>query len=143
MGQDGPAENQVEGDAPVSVAKKTSVRVGCAIVAAFLLFVLSVSLLFYRYVTVHEPDTGIYFTGNSALAGATITVRSKHANRPYETQLNPHNRYHARFYLGAGTYEVEVTAGDGEVIYRGEVDLYADYPINIDLTRFRPDTRPS
>lgn len=119
------------------------IAVGSAIAAATVLFVLCASLLFYRYLTVHEPQSGIRVQGNSSLDEAIVTVQLKRGTRAWETRLQHSARYAARFFLDPGSYDVLVTTAEGDVIYHDEVELYAGEPEVIDLARLRPQTQPS
>jgi len=117
--------------------------VGLAIAAAALLFLGCVSLLFYRYSTVHEPSSSLRVLADSSLTGGIVSVQSRGSRRLLEVRLVPRLGYSARFYLDPGTYDLSVITAQGDVICAESVDLYAGHPVIIDLRKLKPDTRPS
>lgn len=124
-------------------SKRERFWVGFSIAAAALLFLLSASLLFYRYTTVHEPTSGIHVLGNAALDGAIVSVQARSTPSPLEARLTRRWNYALRFVLDPGTYELSVTTPDGEVVHSEELELYSGRAETIDLSKLKPDTRPS
>jgi hypothetical protein len=126
--------------------KKTIGRRGIAVfigvAAAFTVFGLTAGLLYYRFLTIVQPDCSLVVTADSSYAGDVVIVSSP-VMEPLQGTLSAADRFSIHFFLNAGAYDVQVVDKDGVTIYEAHPDLYPSFPRAIDLTRLKPQTSPS
>ena len=83
-----------------------------ALAAAAAIFVLSASVIYYRFMTTPETDCSVIVSGNPSLDGYSVTVERITSDltkkRNLSDTLNKTNLYNARFFIPSGTYRVEV-----------------------------------
>jgi len=111
-----PAAVPPEGEEPAPL--KATFRgplAAASVVMAAILFVLAIVLLYYRWVTVTQPNSLVEVQGNSALTGAVVTVRGPGLKAPLVTTLDPQDGYRPRFFLNRGSYTLTVTRDDEPV----------------------------
>ncbi len=107
------------------------------ILATVLLFIAAQGLLFYRWVTVREPNSVLVVIGSEALRGAEVKVEGVGLHKPYQVKIGDAERLTLPFYLDRGTYTLTVTM-NGETIYHLDFNIAADYMQQVDLSKFRP-----
>lgn len=79
-----------------------------------------VAVLFYRWVSLAEPEYMLIIAGTPAWAGATVTVDNVTLQKPHVRTLGGENGLKLPFYLDRGTYTVRIER-DGETIIDDEV----------------------
>ncbi len=121
----------------------TRLSVFLGLTAAFGVFVVAAGVLYYRYLTVQPPTCSVWVMGDSTLDGTTITVSSPSLETPLRDTIQPVTRFSARFFMNPGTYHIVITDKDGKTLFDDRVDLYPSFPFGVDLTRSKPETRPS
>lgn len=121
----------------------TRLSVFLGLTAAFSVFLLAAGLLYYRYLTVQQPTCSVWVMGNSTLDGTTITVSAPSLEAPLRDTIRPASRFSARFFMNPGNYHIVIIDKDGKTLFDDRVDLYPSFPFGVDLTRTKPETRPS
>jgi hypothetical protein len=93
-----------------AVFVKTMVWVVVAVV------LIMVTLVYYRSVTVHGPETALFVTGDRSLDGAKVVVTSLDARRrPWTVLLTRDNNWKTPVLLETGEYHVSVTHAGNEI----------------------------
>ena len=121
----------------------TRLSVFLGLTAAFGVFMVAAGLLYYRYLTVQPPTCSVWVMGNSSFDGTTITVSAPSLEAPLKDTIRPATRFSARFFMNPGNYHIVITDKDGKTLFDDQVDLYPSFPFGVDLTRAKPETRPS
>jgi hypothetical protein len=89
---------------------KTMVWVVVAVV------LIMVTLVYYRSVTVHGPETALFVTGDRSLDGAKVVVTSLDARRrSWTVLLTRDNNWKTPVLLETGEYHVRVTHAGNEI----------------------------
>lgn len=118
-------------------------RIRAGLMLAFTVFVLSSGLLYYRFLTVQQPTCSVWISGDESFDATVISVSVPGTDSPLQTTLQRGNRFAARFFANPCTAHVTIVEKDGNVLFDGEIDLYAGFPVRIDLKALRPQTRPA
>jgi hypothetical protein len=106
-----------------------------AIVAAFLIFLSMVTLLFSRWWEAREPNSTMIFLGNEQLDGVQVRVDGPGMDKALTQHLTKENGYQAKFAMPAGTYIVRVIR-DREVIVRDTaIEARDGVGMRYDMTR--------
>lgn len=129
----------VSSDAAPNKAARPPLLVWAGIIGAAALFVLAVSLLYYRWATVVEPTSVVMVRGNESIAGAVVTVQGVSLPEPYQLTLDPSRDLEARFFVQPGSYRVRIERPQGgQVVYNESFLILANRSYPIDLTDWQP-----
>lgn len=88
-----------------------------SVILAAVLFLLAIALLYYRWVTIPQPNSVVEVQGSSALSGAEVSVTGPGLATPLTTTLSKDDGFRPRFFLNSGSYTVTVT-WDGQTYYQ-------------------------
>jgi hypothetical protein len=106
-------------EAPPAAAARPArgIFVRLAILFTVLIFVGTVFLIYYRWLTVAEPTTVVVLTADETLDGAVVTVEGVALPQPLIAALDERGRHRARFFLHPGSYTIRVEHDD-ELVYQ-------------------------
>ena len=93
-------------------------RVRLGLVAAFVVFGLAASAIYYMYLVTPQTDCNIQIHGNKAWDQAITQVALEHSASSetfYSVTLNAENQYSSRFFLSSGTYHIKIIDAQGVV----------------------------
>ena len=138
-----PADRNVPADDPVRRARRKSVFI--LIGSAWLLFLVTAAVLYYRAVTMNEPNCVIVVDAPAALKGAEIAVDSVMFQRPLKMTVGENDRYSIPFFVDPGDYTVKVTLG-GETQFETMLTMTRDGPGRgrlVNLAHLEPTTQPA
>lgn len=85
-----------------------AIWVHVAIGVAALLFITAVGLLYYRSLTLVEPNSIVDVRGNPSLDGAVVEIKGAGLNAPLQTVFGQKKGYEGRFFLDRGSYQMTV-----------------------------------
>ncbi len=85
-----------------------SLGVHASIILAVALFLGSISLLYYRSLTLVEPSSMVDVRGDDSLAGAEVSISGPALDEPLQTLFDRDNDYQSRFFLDRGSYLLTV-----------------------------------
>lgn len=109
----------------------------------FVLFLLMMGLLFYRWMQRGEPNGFILVRGTKALDGAQVSVLDPVSVRESHQVMNAADNYLLRFPLPQGTYQVSVTLND-KTLMNQSVGLREGVGVVLNLDeKILPATEPS
>lgn len=119
---------------------KTDVGRGIAvhlfITLAAALFLGTVAVLFYRWVSVSEPRSMIVVQGNASLEGAKVKVSGLGLVKPLETTIHGKERFLAPVFLEPGGYTLLVTL-DGREIFEENFEIHDRKGLKFDLSKMQ------
>jgi hypothetical protein len=117
--------------------------VRASVVVTVLIFVFTITMIGWRWLTVDEPTAILEVTAAEALDGAQVSVEGLAMRDPLATTLSDENRYRARFFLHPGTYTLHVEL-DSQTIAREHFDIPrgAASLWRYDLTQRQPEQHP-
>lgn len=138
--------SQVNSDAPPSPpppAPERRVAVRAAIVVACAMFAAAGGLLYYRWVTMHEPNCVLVVETSPQLRGGQVIVDGVGLTAPHKAEIGVSDRYVLPFYLNPGEYTVRVDV-DHETVVTTPVAMRRDMMQTLNFTKIRPPSpRPS
>lgn len=103
-----------------------------SIIAAFVLFFLFVSLLYWNWLRIDEPGSVIIVSGNQASAGTLIEVEGLNLDQPLRLELTEENKFSGRIYLTPGLYTLSVIQ-EGEVRHQRQISALAGLEMRLRL----------
>jgi hypothetical protein len=130
---------EITSNQPTSARSKGFVIAMIALAA--LLFLSTVALLYYRWVTMHEPSCELTIDSTPALRGAVLKVDGPMLAKALQTTIGENDKYTHAFFLDPGDYEVTVTLS-GQQQYITRFALPKLTKSSIDLTKIKPTTQP-
>src|ERR1051326_1610030 len=95
------------------------------IVLAIAVFVISVSLLAYRWLVTTEPSCLLIVEGDASLTGAQVSVESLDLLQNQKGMIGEGDRFNHSFYLDPGSYTVHVTLSGTKVFPDSDITLRA------------------
>lgn len=123
-----------------SVPAPRKSRIMIPIAAAIVLFLLTTSILYYRWATMTEPSCVLVIQTSQAMRDAKIKVDGLSLiGGPLKATVGESGRYAIPFYLDPGEYTVDITFND-ERQYHGKVTLPRNHMVTLPLTDLRPIT---
>ena len=122
-----------------SVPAARKPRILVPIAGAIVLFLLTTSILYYRWATMTEPSCVLVIQTGPALRDARIKVDGLSLNSALTATVGESGRYAIPFYLDPGEYTVDITLND-EPQYHGKVTLPRNHMVTVPLADLRPIT---
>ncbi len=130
-----------------SARRPLPVKVWAALVGAFLIFLLTTGVIYYRYMTTPETNCTLVVAGNYTLDGYSVVVermsRDGLKTKSWRDALDKENQYSARFFLHSGTYKVELWNTAEQCLLSQSEFIPPGTRLTIDLNRLYPATRPA
>ncbi len=128
-----PTPASVSPEAPAPGSGRTLARLMITLTAAFV--IAMVSVLFYRWVTLHEPKYVLIVNGTSDWVGANVTVDGAALAKPFVRSIGTENGLKLPFYLDQGTYLLTIERGGSNLI-QAEVLIARGAGVQIDLESY-------
>lgn len=127
---------------PRSASPRTSRTLARSMIAlTAVMFVAMVAVLFYRWISLAEPEYVLIVSGTPAWKGATVTVDNVTLQKPYVRTIGGEHGMRLAFYLDRGTYSVLIER-DGKVYIDEEVFIDAGKVWQVDLGKVEKLIKP-
>lgn len=114
---DPPDQTEVDAEAPSLHSSFRAPLAGASVFLAAILFLLAIAMLYYRWVTIPQPNSVVEVQGTSAMSGAEVSMTGPGLAGPLKTTLSKDDGYRPRFFLNSGSYTLTVT-WNGETYYQ-------------------------
>lgn len=128
-------------DTPAAPERAWLIRL--LIIAAAVLFIGTISLLYFRWLHIQEPTSVLVLNGTDALEGATVQLTGVNLADPITATFTESDRYTLKFFLEAGSYSISIKRGGTLLQAPEEFSLPGRTQLTVNLAREFPSTRPS
>lgn len=93
-----------------------------ALLSAFVVFGVCMTVLFYRGFTATDPKSVIVVIGTEKWKGTTVTVEGGNLGSPLVAFLQDYNKYQVPFFVGKGSFTVRFERGSFHALQTVEMN---------------------